>query len=75
MLEGEVIVLDHRSWAYLSLNDSGAVLWTRLVDGATRSELAAALTGAFEVEEARARDDVDRFVETLVEHDLLAAGA
>jgi hypothetical protein len=73
VVDGEVIVLDRRNWAYLSVNGSGALLWDALVSGATEDELAQTLVGEFVVEAGRARDDVARFVGALRRHDLLAA--
>jgi hypothetical protein len=70
-VEDEVVILDRRTWGYLSINDSGAVLWQRLVDGATTPELAAALVEDFDVEEATALSDAEAFVAALRERDLL----
>ena len=67
----EVIVLDGRSWAYLSVNESGERLWKLLTDGATESQLVSALVTEFDVDEARARDDVRAFVAALRAQDLL----
>jgi hypothetical protein len=73
LVDGEVIVLDRRSWDYISINDSGAVLWQRLVEGATTPELAAVLVGAYEVDEERAMRDAEAFVASLRERDLVEA--
>lgn len=70
-VEDEVIVLDRRGWSYISINDSGSILWPRLVEGATRPELASALVEAFGIEPDRAQADVDAFVGALAEHDLI----
>ena len=72
-VDGEVIVLDRRNWGYITINDSGALLWDRLAQGATEADLVVALTEAFAVDPADARADVERFVGALREHDLLAA--
>jgi hypothetical protein len=74
LVDGEVIVLDRRNWAYISINDSGALLWQRLVDGATQPQLTAALVADFEVDEQRASGDVEEFLEMLRGHGLLARG-
>ena len=73
-VEDEVIVLDRRNWGYITINDSGAVLWARLVEGATEPELVAALESAFDIDGESARADVRSFVGALREHDLVAAG-
>jgi hypothetical protein len=70
-VEDEVIVLDRRGWSYISINDSGGVLWPRLVQGATIAQLAATLVETFGIEPDRARADADAFVSALAEHDLI----
>jgi sensor domain CHASE-containing protein len=67
----EVIVLDLRSNAYLSINRSGIPLWEMLVDGSTPTTMTERLVSDFAVEEERARADVEAFVAMLVERDLL----
>jgi hypothetical protein len=69
----EVIVLDGRSWAYLSVNGSGELLWSLLARGATEAQLGDALVRDYEVDDARARADVRAFLDALREHDLIAA--
>ena len=50
----------------LNLNDSGALLWQRLEQGADREELADALTAQYDVSRAQALADVDEFYAVLV---------
>ena len=50
----------------LNLNDSGALLWQRLEQGADREELADALTSQYEVSRSQALADVDEFYDILV---------
>lgn len=50
----------------LNLNDSGALLWQRLEQGADREELADALTAQYDVSRSQALTDVDEFYATLV---------
>jgi hypothetical protein len=71
MVDGEVIVLDRRTWAYISINDSGAALWPLLVEGARTLDLVDALRRTFDVEEERAREDVANFLATLRAYDLV----
>jgi hypothetical protein len=71
-VDDEVIVLDRRTWAYLSINDSGAALWPHVVEGTTKPALVRELVARFEVDEPTAADDVEAFVAKLREHDLLA---
>ena len=55
----------------IKLSDSGAFLWKLLEEGATREELIAKLLDKYEVDEATASADVDRFIGKLEEADLL----
>lgn len=48
-----------------ALTPTAALLWERLVDWTERSELVAALLEGFEVDEPRARADVDEFLAQL----------
>jgi hypothetical protein len=72
--DGVLVVVDRRSWSYLSLNATGAALWPLLLEGATEAALVAELVKRFEVGDADARADVERLVAHLREHDLLADG-
>ena len=69
--EDETIVLDLRSSTYLTANASGSLLWSRLQAGSTRAELIDALLAEFEVDAARAAQDVDAFVAECRRRDLL----
>lgn len=64
-IDDEVVALDLNTSAYLAVNDVGAVLWPLVVAGTTEATLVAELTERFDVEEDRARADVDAFVERL----------
>ena len=55
----------------IKLSDSGAELWKMLVTGADRAELVARLLQEYDVDEATAAADVDRFIAKLSEADLL----
>jgi hypothetical protein len=70
-VEGEVVALDVQAAEYIAANRSGATIWRKLADGATRDELVAAIVARFEVDETTAARDVDRFVATLRERKLL----
>lgn len=50
----------------LTLNDSGAFLWKRLEQGASREDLADALTAEYDVSREQALMDVDDFYAILV---------
>jgi Coenzyme PQQ synthesis protein D (PqqD) len=74
-VEDEVIVLDRRTWSYLSVNPSGAFLWPRVVSGSSRDRLADALATEFGLDATRALAEVDDFVSKLEDHGLLRANA
>lgn len=71
-VEEEVVVLDSDRSIYLATNPSGAVLWRRLIDGATRKDLAGALVESFGIPPERAAQDVETFVDQLNDLGLLA---
>jgi Coenzyme PQQ synthesis protein D (PqqD) len=68
-----VVVLNLATSRYLVINDSGKVLWERLLEGATRSELAEHLVTVYEIETPVAAADVDDFVADLTACGLLVA--
>lgn len=71
ILAGEaVIVVPHRREIH-RLNEVGTFLWTQLGKERTIDELAEAVAEEFEVEAARAREDVERFVKELGERELV----
>ena len=55
----------------LNLNESGAMLWSVLEKGATREQLADALTSEYAVSREIALNDVDEFLENLKNADCL----
>lgn len=55
----------------IKLTETGAFLWKLLEKGADREELISLLLSEYEVDEAAAAADVDRFVDKLREADLL----
>ena len=70
-VESEIVVLDLRRNAYLSINASGVTLWERMQAGATRAELVAHLVEVHAIDRARADADVAAFVAMLAEKGLL----
>lgn len=50
----------------LTLNESGALLWKKLEQGASREDLADALTAEYDVSRTQALEDVDDFYAILV---------
>lgn len=70
-VDGQVIVLDQRTWSYLAINDSGAELWKAIAAGATRVELIQQLCQTYELDEQTATRDVDSFISMMQEHGML----
>lgn len=72
-IDDEVVVLDLVRSEYLSVNASGAVLWTLLAEGTTHAALVDALVERFGVDRPRAAADVDAFLARARERRLLEA--
>lgn len=49
----------------VKLNDTGELMWEKLLDGATKEELVEAILEKYEVSEEVVSKDVDHFLETL----------
>lgn len=56
----------------ITLNDTGAFLWEHLQTDTDEAALVAALLEEYDVDEARARQCVDAFVQKLKDNDFLA---
>lgn len=70
-IEGQVVVLDGRTWEYISVNETGRALWDLLVQGTTEDGLVAFLLDNYEVSPETAAADVEAFLATLRDKDLL----
>ena len=68
----DIVVLDLEGSVYLKLNGSGRLLWERLAEPTTESELTAALREAYGVDAERAAADVADFLADLRRRGLLA---
>ena len=55
----------------IKLSETGAFLWEQLSEDKDKSELVCALINEFDVDEATASSDIDKFVEKLRAADLL----
>lgn len=56
----------------ITLNDTGAFLWNRLIQECTEEELVQSLLAEYEVDESTAREGVAAFIQKLQEADFLA---
>jgi len=70
-IDGELVILDLNSSAYLTTNPAGATLAKLLTEERTVDELAQALVDEFDIDLAQARQDTDDFVSQLAEKNLL----
>lgn len=70
-VEGSVVVLHLGSSTYFELNPSGAALWHLLAEGASFETLRAELVSRYGLEEEEAAADIEAFVGSCREHDLL----
>lgn len=58
---------------YIQLNESAALLWKSLKDGATRNSLVDAFVDAFEVDTITAEKDIDKCLDMLKKKGLIVA--
>jgi hypothetical protein len=72
-IDDEIVVLEARGSTYLSVNNSGVLLWRMLARGATRDEVISALVEAYGIDTPSAAADADRFVDQMRAAGLLAA--
>jgi hypothetical protein len=70
-IEGEVVALDPRTATYLTVNQSGAELWSALASGASREQLIDLLMRKFAIPREEAATDVDAFIRMLAGRDML----
>lgn len=69
---GETIVLDLPSSQYFAITGVGSKVFQLLAEERTMDDLVAAILEEYDVDEARARTDVENFVERLRQAQLLA---
>lgn len=55
----------------MNLNESGAFLWKKLVEGAEMDELVSGLLSEYDIDEETAKADIQEFVGQLTEKGLL----
>ena len=68
---GEIVVLDLTGAVYFGLNGTGAQLWKRLVDGASRQDLLDHLSSQADRNGPQLDTDLDDFLADLDRHGLL----
>jgi hypothetical protein len=74
-VDGEVIAIDLASGSYYSLAGCGPAIWELLAHGASEAEIAAALLGRFEAEDAEISAGVSALLSELQENGLIVSEA
>jgi hypothetical protein len=64
-LDGQIVVLDLESSKYVTVNGAGAVIWERLIPGATLDEIVNELVEVFDIDVETARSDSEAFLDEL----------
>jgi hypothetical protein len=70
-VDGEAILLDLANSTYLGLNGSATILWPEIAKGTDRDALVALLRERYGITEEKAAADVDEFLATCTERNLL----
>jgi hypothetical protein len=70
-VDGDIVALDVASGAYFTINGSGRVLWTALVESASADDLTELLISTFGIAEEQARVDATAFLEDLSSRSLI----
>ena len=55
----------------ITLNETGSLLWEKLSEGAEKNDLVNAILEEYEIDEATASADVDRFLEKVLSQGLI----
>jgi len=69
-LDGEIVLLDMESENYFGLDSVATDIWYLLQKGLSLNETTSALLEIYDVEEERARQDLERFINRLLENGL-----
>lgn len=70
-VEGRPLLLNVRTWTYLSFNETGARIWHHLEKPQDRAALLTLLRDEFEAPEAEIAADLDLFLTELRDQDFL----
>jgi len=65
IMEGEAILINLLTGMYYSMSDSGAFVWALVEQGASIDDIAERMTDQFDVDAARARQDLAALVDEL----------
>ncbi|NTY10685.1 lasso peptide biosynthesis PqqD family chaperone [Exiguobacterium sp. JMULE1] len=70
-MDGEIVMMSVTQGKYFSIGQSGVAIWGLLDQERTVTELVHLLRERYEVDEERCRKEVTRFVELLVQKELV----
>lgn len=71
VMDGQMVLLDTSGGQYYDLNASGTLMLERLLAGASRDQVVAAVEQKFQVDGARVASDLDALLVTLREAGLI----
>lgn len=74
LVDDEMVLLDTESENYFGLDAVGTVMWQQLVETPLLDALKLYMLEQYEVEEERLKKDIEIFVKTLVDHQLITLG-
>jgi hypothetical protein len=70
-MDGETVMMDMETGAYFGLSGVGGRVWDLLAEPHSPSELAEVLVSEFDVDPETCRADLQQFLESLIENDLV----
>jgi hypothetical protein len=69
----KVVILNLESGRYFSLNSTGSVIWTAIMERLSLDETVARLCLAFDVDEATGRQDVETLIQEFLDKGMVVA--
>jgi hypothetical protein len=69
----KIVVLNLDSGRYFSLNGTGSVIWTALMEKARLDEIVDRICATFEIDAENARNDAEQMIDEFVRNGLIAA--
>lgn len=73
-VEGKIVALDMHASEYFAVNETGTAIWPLLAQGATQEQLTSRLVEMYGIDEPSAERDVQSFLSSLADRELLAQG-
>jgi len=70
-IDGEMVVLNIKTGEYFSFNQVGREIWLAASEGKSFGGVIAQVVSCYDIDEAKARADVEKFLSGLMEHGIL----